>query len=236
VLAVLRAASPRIVFTRLVKEGTEVAKGTEVCAMGGPARGILEAERSALNLLARLSGVATRARLYARAVEGTGVTVRSTRKTTPGLRVLEHYAAAVGGVNPHRGGLREAVLAKENHFKASGMPLDRAIKAAWTKAPSGVFFAVEVETLGELCHALEAGVDLVLLDDFPLEQVRRAVEERNARGLGRHPLLEASGGITLENVRAFAETGIERVSVGDVTHGAGWLDLSLSLVDEPRGS
>jgi nicotinate-nucleotide pyrophosphorylase (carboxylating) len=230
VLAVLREASPRIVFTRLVKEGTPVAAGTEVCAMGGPARELLAAERSALNLLGRLSGIATYTRRFVRAVEGTGATVLHTRKTTPGLRALEVYAARLGGAHAHRHGLHEAVLAKENHYRASGLPFGECLKRARRQVPPGTFFGTEVETLGEFCMALESGVDLVLLDDFPLDQVRRAVQERDSRGLGRRPLLEVSGGLTLENVRAYAETGVERVSAGALTHGAPWLDVSLRIV------
>ncbi len=233
-LAVLREASQRIVFTRLVREGTEVEAGTEVAAVGGPAREILAAERSALNVLGRLSGVATMARRFVRAVEGTGATVHHTRKTTPGLRALEVYACRVGGVEPHREGLHDAVLAKENHFRAAGVPFAEALKRARGQVPPGTRFGTEVETLGEFCLALEAGVDLVLLDDFPLEQVRRAVAERDARGVGKHPLIEVSGGLTLENVRSYAETGVDRVSVGAVTHAAPWLDVSLKFATEPK--
>jgi nicotinate-nucleotide pyrophosphorylase (carboxylating) len=233
-LAVVREASARVVFTRLVKEGTEVEAGTEICALGGPARDILAAERSSLNLLGRLSGIATHALRFVRAVEGSGATVHHTRKTTPGLRELEVYAARVGGAKPHRIGLHEAVLAKENHFRASGLPFGEALKSARRQVTDATFFGTEVETFGEFCIALEAGVDLILMDDFPLEQVRRAVEERNARGLGKQPLLEVSGGLTLENVRAFAETGVERVSVGALTHSAPWLDVSLKVVPGPR--
>lgn len=235
-LAVLREASPRIVFTRLVKEGTEVEAGTEVCAMGGPAREILSAERAALNLLGRLSGVATLARRFVKAVEGTGAVVLHTRKTTPGLRALEVYAARVGGVEPHREGLHDAVLAKENHFRAAGVPFGEALRRARALTPPGTRFGTEVETLGEFCLALETGVDLVLLNDFPLDQVRRAVEERDARGLGKRPLIEVSGGLTLENVRSYAAAGVDRVSVGAVTHSAPWLDVSLKFVADPRAT
>lgn len=233
-LAVVREASTRVVFTRLVKEGTEVEAGTEICALGGPARDILALERAALNVLGRLSGIATHTRRFVRAIEGTGVTIHHTRKTTPGLRELEVYAARVGGARPHRLGLHEAVLAKENHFRASGLPFGEALKHARRQVTDATFFGTEVETLGEYCIALEAGVDLILLDDFPLEQVRRAVEEREARGLGKRPLLEVSGGLDLGNVRSFAETGVERLSVGSLTHSAPWLDVSLKVVPGPR--
>ncbi len=233
-LAVVREASSRVVFTRLVKEGTEVEAGTEVCALGGPARDILAAERAALNVLGSLSGIATFTRKFVRAVEGTGVTVHHTRKTTPGLRELEVYAARVGGALPHRAGLHEAVLAKENHFRASGLPFGDALRKARRQVTDDTFFGTEVETLGEFCIALEAGVDLILMDDFPLEQVRRAVEERDSRGLGKRPLLEHSGGVTLETVRSFAETGVDRISAGALTHSAPWLDVSLKIVPGPR--
>ena len=236
VLAVCRAANPRIVFTRIVKEGSEVQAGAEVCAMGGPARGILAAERSLLNLLGRLSGVATMTRRFVRALEGTGVAVLHTRKTTPGLREMEIYAARVGGAAPHRSGLHEALLAKENHFRAAGVPFAEALRRARREIPPGTTFGTEVETLGEFCMAMEAGVDLVLLDEFPLDQVRRAVEERDARGVGRRPLIEVSGGLDLENVRQYAEAGVDRVSVGAITHSAPWLDVSMRIVDEPRPS
>ncbi len=236
VLAILREASTRVVFTRLVKEGTEVRAGTEVCVMGGPARDILAVERSALNLLGRLSGIATLSKRFVGAVEGTGATIHHTRKTTPGLRALEIYDARVGGAQPHRIGLHEAVLAKENHYRAAGLPFEEVLRRARGQVGSDTFFGTEVETLGEYCIALEAGVDLILMDDFPLEQVRRAVEERGARGEARKPLLEVSGGITLENVRAFAGTGVDRVSVGALTHSAPWLDVSLKFVPGPRPS
>jgi nicotinate-nucleotide pyrophosphorylase (carboxylating) len=233
-LAIVREASSRVVFTRLVKEGSEVRAGTEVCALGGPARDILGVERSALNLLGRLSGVATQARRFVKAVEGTGAAILHTRKTTPGLRALEIYAARVGGAQPHRLGLGEAILAKENHYRAAGLPFDEALRRARRNALADTFFGTEVETLGEFCQALEAGVDLILMDDFPVEQVRRAVEERDSRGLGKRPLLEVSGGVTLENVRAYAETGVERLSAGALTHSAPWLDISLKFVPGPR--
>lgn len=233
--AVMRAVAPRIVFTRLVPEGSDVEAGREVAAVGGPARAVLAAERTALNLFGHLSGIATRTAAYVKAVEGTGVTVHPTRKTLPGLRALELYAVQVGGGRLHRRGLDDAVLAKENHYRATGLDFATALRKARAAVQPGVLFGTEVETLGELCLALEADVGLILLDDFPLEQVRRAVEERDARGLGRRPLLEATGGITLENAAAFAATGIERISVGALTHSAAWLDCSLKVTEAHGG-
>ncbi len=232
-LAVVRALSTRVTFTRLVAEGTRVEAGAPVAALRGPARAILAAERTLLNLLGRLSGVATLTRRFVDAVEGTGVTVHPTRKTTPGLRALELYAVGVGGGTPHRRGLDDAVLAKENHYRAAGLPFAEALRRAQERVPPGVAFGTEVESLGELCLALEAEVDLVLLDDFPVELVRRAVAERAVRGRGRVPLLEATGGITLENVRAYAGTGVERVSVGALTRGAPWLDMAMKIEEGP---
>ncbi len=236
VLAVLRAVSPRLAFTRLVPEGAEVAAGTEVAAVGGPARSLLAAERVALNLLGHMGGIATLTRAFVRAVEGTGVTVHPTRKTLPGLRAAAVYAVEVGGGHRHRSGLHEAILAKENHFRAAGVPFGEALRLARAAAPPGIPFGTEVETLGELCLALEAGADLILLDDFPVDQVRRAVEERNVRGKGPRPILEATGGITLESARAYAATGVERLSVGSLTHSAPWLDCSLKITEAHGGA
>ncbi len=236
VLATFREVSPRLVFTRMVEDGTAVRAGTDLCAVGGPARGIVEGERVALNVLGRLSGIATMTRQYVDAVAGTGVTIHHTRKTTPGLRFAELWAVRCGGGHPHRIGLHDAVLAKENHYRLSGLAMDRALRHAMESVPDGVHFGTEVETIGELCHALEAGVDLVLLDDFPPDQIRLAVEERDARGKGPDPQLEASGGITLENIREVAGTGVERISVGAITRSAPRMDVALDIVDQPRAT
>ncbi|HEX6208448.1 MAG TPA: carboxylating nicotinate-nucleotide diphosphorylase, partial [Actinomycetota bacterium] len=182
-------------------------------------------ERTALNFLGRLSGVATQAARFVEAVGGTGVVVRDTRKTTPGLRSLEKYAAALGGVTPHRAGLFDGILIKDNHVAAAG-GVAEAVRAAKASRPD-LRVECEVETPEEAEAAVGAGAEEVLLDNMPLEAMREAV----ARVAGR-ARLEASGGVTLENARAVAETGVDALSSGAITHGAPWLDLSLEVLED----
>jgi nicotinate-nucleotide pyrophosphorylase (carboxylating) len=195
----------------------------DVAAVAGPARAILAAERTALNLLGRLSGVATTTARYVRAVAGTGATILDTRKTTPGLRALEKAAVAAGGGRNHRMGLYDAVLIKENHVAIAGGIAEAVRRAAAT----GREVEVECRTPAEVADALAAGAARVLLDNMSPDELRAAVAARNAGAEG--VTLEASGGITLENVRAIAETGVDYISVGAVTHSAPALDLSLLL-------
>jgi nicotinate-nucleotide pyrophosphorylase (carboxylating) len=209
-------------FERLATQG-EWREGGEVARVEGPARAILAAERVALNLLGRLSGTATLTALYVRAVEGTGVRILDTRKTTPGLRALERSAVVAGGGASHRAGLYDAILVKENHAALAG-GVGEAARLAVAERAGAAFVEVEVETLEELDQALEAGVERVLLDNMGVEQLREAVDRTGARAE-----LEASGGITLENVREVAETGVDFISVGALTHSAPALDLSLLL-------
>ncbi|HEX6261931.1 MAG TPA: carboxylating nicotinate-nucleotide diphosphorylase, partial [Actinomycetota bacterium] len=185
----------------------------------------LAAERTALNFLGRLSGVATQAARFVEAVGGTGVVVRDTRKTTPGLRALEKYAAALGGVTPHRAGLFDGILIKDNHVAAAG-GVAAAVRAAKAARPD-LRVECEVETPEEAEAAVAAGAEEVLLDNMPLEAMREAV----ARVAGRAQL-EASGGVTLENARAVAETGVDALSSGAITHGGSWLDLSLEVLED----
>lgn len=221
---VFALADPRTAFTPLLPEGARVAEGMEVARVQGPLRGILAGERLALNLLQRLSGIATLTRAYVEALEGTGTQVLDTRKTTPGLRALEKYAVRVGGGRNHRFGLFDGILLKENHIRAAG-GVREAVRRAKAGAPHYLKVEVEVTDLKELEEALEAGADLVLLDNFPLETLREAVR----RAGGRVPL-EASGNMTLERARAAAEAGVDYVSVGALTHSAKALDLSLLVV------
>jgi nicotinate-nucleotide pyrophosphorylase (carboxylating) len=192
-----------------------------VARMTGSERAILTSERVALNFLGRLSGIATLTRSYADAVEGTGVAVLDTRKTTPGLRALEKYAVAAGGGRNHRFGLDDAVLIKDNHLRAAG-----SIAAAVTlmQAATDLPVEVECETLVQVGEALDAGVDAILLDNMPLDELRAAVALVDGRAR-----LEASGGVTLETIRAIAETGVDEISVGALTHSARSLDVSLEL-------
>jgi nicotinate-nucleotide pyrophosphorylase (carboxylating) len=193
----------------------------------GDAAAILHGERVALNFLGRLSGIATLTARYVRAVEGTGVRILDTRKTTPGMRALEKEAVRAGGGVNHRAGLHDAILVKENHAELAG-GVGEAARRALADAPAGVPVEVECATLGDVAAAIEAGVPRLLLDNMSPDELRRAAELVNGRAE-----LEASGGITLENVRAIAETGVDFISVGALTHSAPALDVSLLL--EPLG-
>jgi nicotinate-nucleotide pyrophosphorylase (carboxylating) len=220
--AVFRALDDDVRFEALVEEGAAVSDVPAVVArVTGSEQAILTGERVALNFLGRLSGIATLTRRYADAVSGTGAAVLDTRKTTPGLRVLEKHAVACGGGKNHRFGLDDAVLVKDNHLRAAGS-VARAVEhvRALTELP----VEVECETLDQVREALAAGVDAILLDNMTLDELRTAVAV--AGGKAR---LEASGGVTLDNIRSVAETGVDEISVGALTHSARSLDVSLEL-------
>ena len=219
---VFRQVDPELEFQALAPEG-EWREGGEVAAIQGAAGPILTAERTGLNFLGRLSGVATVTAHFVQAVEGTGTRILDTRKTTPGLRALEKRAVLHGGGVSHRGGLYDAILVKENHAQLAG-GITAAARAARAGAAEAAFVELEVENLEELGQALAAGVDRVLLDNMGLEAMREAVSRADGR-----VALEASGGITLETIRAVAETGVDYISVGALTHSAPALDLSLLL-------
>jgi nicotinate-nucleotide pyrophosphorylase (carboxylating) len=205
-----------------VDEGASIAPGTLLCRLSGPARAILTGERTALNFLQALSGTATAARSYVEAIAGTSTQILDTRKTLPGLRTAQKYATCVGGARNHRIGLFDAVLIKENHIAAAGS-ISAAIRAA--RSLRRVTIEVEVENLAELAEALAARPDMVLLDDFSLEDLRTAVALNRAHG--RPVKLEASGGIHLENVRTIALTGVDFISVGSITKHLRAIDLSM---------
>ncbi len=212
----------------LVVEGQwRDAVPAEVLLAGGPARALLVAERTALNFLAHLSGVATLTARFVEAIAGTGAAILDTRKTTPGLRGLEKAAVLAGGGRNHRIGLYDAILIKENHIALSG-GLAKAVHAARTAHPD---LAVEVEcrNLDEVAYALGTGADVLLLDNMDLASLRKAVELRDEEGGPSIPSLEASGGVTLETVRPIAETGVDSISVGALTHSAPALDLSMLI-------
>lgn len=209
-----------------VDDGGRVNQGDPVLGISGPLRSILAAERTALNFLARLSGIATLAGRYAEAVAGTGCRVADTRKTTPGWRTLEKYAVAMGGGMNHRRGLYDMVLIKENHIRAAG-GIAAAIKGARPGARrEGLEVEVEVTNEIELVEALGCGPDRVLLDNMTLDQLAAAVAIVR-RSSSPHPRIEASGGVTLDTVRDIASTGVDYVSVGALTHSAPALDFSL---------
>lgn len=209
------------------RDGQRVGAGTEVLRVRGSSHGILLAERVMLNLLQRLSGTATLTRRFVDAVAGTGARILDTRKTTPGLKILEKYAVRCGGGVNHRLNLGDGVLLKENHLAAVG-GVRAAVEGARRTAPNLVKIEVEVENLGQLKACLElADVDGVLLDNMPLEQLREAVALRDRSG--RRVFLEASGNLTLDRARAVAETGVDFLSVGALTHSAPAVDLSLRM-------
>jgi nicotinate-nucleotide pyrophosphorylase (carboxylating) len=199
----------------------------EVAVMAGPARALLSAERTALNFLGHLSGVATLTAEYVEAVAGTGARILDTRKTTPGLRVLEKAAVAAGGGRNHRMGLFDAFLIKENHIAAAG-GVAKAIYAARTARPE-LPIEIEVQNLDETAYALGTGADILLLDNMDPPTMRAAVELRDANDGERRAKLEASGGVNLATVREIAETGVDFISIGALTHSAPSLDFSMLL-------
>src|SRR5918996_1614139 len=209
-------------------DGDIVAPGTVLARLSGSLRSILTAERTALNILGRLSGIATITHLYVEAVSGTPVQVVDTRKTTPGLRLFEKYAVRVGGGRNHRFGLDDGVLIKDNHIGAAGGVFE-AVRRARDAVPHGLRVEVEVTDLPQLDEAISAGAGAVLLDNMSPEQVAGAVSRAGGKAV-----LEASGGITLENIRAYAETGVDLISVGALTHSARSADLSLEVERSDR--
>ncbi|MBN7795405.1 carboxylating nicotinate-nucleotide diphosphorylase [Parahaliea mediterranea] len=220
--AVFEAVDPAIVLDWRRDDGDAIAAGERLFSFRGPARGLLTAERSALNFLQLLSGTATVCRRYADRVEGTGVRLLDTRKTIPGLRIAQKYAVACGGCHNHRIGLYDAFLIKENHINACG-GIAGAVAAARDLAP-GKPVEVEVESLDELDQALAAGCDRVMLDNFSLEDMREAV----GRTRGRVEL-EASGNITDTTLKPVADTGVDFISIGALTKDCKALDLSMRL-------
>ncbi len=206
------------------EDGTRIGAGGTVLALTGHARGMLSAERTALNYLQRLSGIATVTRRFVDAVQGTGVRILDTRKTTPGWRTLEKYAVRAGGGTNHRFDLRSGVLIKDNHLAAIGGDIALAVLRARQLAMPGTPVQVECDTLVQVEAAVAAGADGVLLDNMTLDTLRQAVGLCEGR-----VITEASGGVTLDTVRAIAETGVQRISVGALTHSAPALDLGLDF-------
>jgi nicotinate-nucleotide pyrophosphorylase (carboxylating) len=224
---VFRRVDPGLVVEVAATDGTEVLEETPILRIRGGLRSILTAERVALNFLGRLSGIATITRRFVKAVSGTGAQVLDTRKTTPGWRLLEKAAVLAGGGRNHRVGLHDMVLVKDNHIVAAG-GIRRAVEGVRRANREGLPVEVEVGTLEELEETLLLGVQRILLDNMRLETMRAAVARTRAVGRNR-PLLEASGNMTLGRVRAVAETGVDFISVGALTHSAPSADLSLRV-------
>ncbi|HPA96347.1 MAG: carboxylating nicotinate-nucleotide diphosphorylase [Thermoanaerobaculia bacterium] len=226
-LAVFPLLSPAVGSEALVSDGDDVAAGATLATLAGPARALLTGERTALNLLGRLSGIATAARDLGAQLAGTRARLAGTRKTTPGLRALEKHALVCGGATPHRAGLHDAVLIKDNHLAVAG-GVGEAVRRARAGVGHLVKIEVEVDDLDQLREALAAGADVILLDNMPPALLREAV----AIAGGRVPL-EASGGVRPETIRAIAESGVDLISVGWLTHSAPALDVALDFEPSP---
>jgi nicotinate-nucleotide pyrophosphorylase (carboxylating) len=217
--AAFKALDPEMRFVRAVQDGERVERGGTIATLAGKTRALLTGERTALNFLGRLGGIATLTAAYVKAVEGTGARIACTRKTTPGLRALEKYAVRAGGGVNHRFGLYDAVLVKDNHIAAAG-GITQALERLPTR--NGHVVKVEVDTLDQLREALTFPIDAVLLDNMGVETLRQAVKLVAGR-----VTVEASGGVTLETVREIASTGVDLISVGALTHSPRNLDSSL---------
>ncbi|MHB1128195.1 MAG: carboxylating nicotinate-nucleotide diphosphorylase [Bacillota bacterium] len=221
--AVFRCLSPDVNFTSMATDGHQVLTGMELARVMGPAGMVLGGERVALNFMQRMSGIATRTANYMKALEGFPTRLLDTRKTTPGLRFLEKYAVRMGGGLNHRFGLYDAVMIKDNHIRAAGS-ITRAVDMVRQNLSPVVKVEVEAETLEQVGEALAMGVDIIMLDNMSTDKMRRAVARIDGRAL-----VEASGGITLERVREVAGTGVDFISVGELTHTIKSLDISMEI-------
>jgi len=222
---VFAALNPRLRFEPTASDGARVQAGQRLATISGPLRTLLTGERTALNFLQHLSGIATLTRRFVDAVDRLPCQLLDTRKTTPGWRLLEKYAVRCGGGHNHRLGLFDGVLIKDNHLAARKASLADVLRDARANAKPGIPVEVEVDTLEQLDQAFSCGPDIVLLDNMTPDLLREAVRRRNAAA--PKVLLEASGGVTLATVRAIAETGVDRISVGALTHSAPALDIAL---------
>lgn len=223
---VFRAADPAVRFETLAEEGSRAKKSAVLARVAGKTRTLLLCERVALNVLQRLSGIATLTNAFVRKVRGTGAKILDTRKTTPGMRFMEKYAVRAGGGRNHRFGLSDGILIKDNHIEAVG-----SVKKAVELAREGRHLSrieVEAETLKEFKEALQSGADVIMLDNMSVKDIGEAV-----RLSGGRALIEVSGGVSLENAREIAETGVDFISVGALTHSAPAVDISMKLVSGP---
>ncbi|QGQ99921.1 carboxylating nicotinate-nucleotide diphosphorylase [Paenibacillus psychroresistens] len=227
--AVFGVVDPGLKFTAKVQEGSFVEKGTIIAEVQGNTRSILLGERLALNLMQRLSGIATRTHQYVDAIKDYKVRLVDTRKTTPGHRLLEKYAVRVGGGHNHRFGLYDAVMIKDNHIKGSG-GIAIAIEAARNSIPHTMKIEIEVESFEQLHEALNAGPDIIMLDNMLPEDMRQAVDI--IKNKAPHILVEASGTVTLETIQAIAASGVDIISVGRLTYSVHALDISLDLNEQ----
>lgn len=225
--AAFAQVDPRVDVRVELADGRAFDAGARLAVVEGPARAVLTAERVALNFAQRMSGVATLTARYVAAIEGTGARIVDTRKTTPGLRAFERHAVVAGGGRNHRNGLSDAIMLKDNHLAVlsrGGRALPEALRALRERVGHMVRIEVEVDRLDQIADVLEGGADVIMLDNFSLEDLRLGV-----RAVGGRAVVEASGGVRLETVRAIAETGVDVISVGALTHSAAALDLGLDI-------
>jgi len=225
--AVFKKVDPQLKVNFLVSDGTKVKPGTIIAEVEGKVRSILKAERTALNFLCRLSGIATETAKYVSAISGLPCIILDTRKTAPGMRLMDKYAVRMGGGKNHRFHLGDGILIKDNHWfalRSAGLSLKQAIERARSQAHHLLKLEVEVKDEEEAKEALQAGADILLLDNMSIEEMKRVVEIAKGKAL-----LEASGGITLDNIREVAETGVDFISIGSLTHSPKALDISLEL-------
>ncbi len=218
---------PFLKFSTLIHDGNKVKTGDIVATVEGDVPGILKGERTALNFLQHLSGIATQTALYVKETEGLPVKILDTRKTVPGLRILEKYAVSIGGGLNHRLNLGDMVLIKDNHIailRRQGLSIGDIVQQARDKTPQDIKIEIETTSPVDALEAAEAGADVVMLDNMSLEQMRQAVSLLNHKAI-----VEASGGVNLKTIRAIAETGVDWISVGALTHSAGALDISMKL-------
>jgi len=218
---------PFLKFSELIHDGVTVKPADIVATVEGDVPGILKGERTALNFLQHLSGIATQTSLYVAAVQGLPVKILDTRKTVPGLRILEKYAVSMGGGINHRLNLGDMVLIKDNHIailRRQGLSIGDIVRQARNKTPQNIKIEIETTTTHDALEAAEAGADVVMLDNMGLEEMRQAVTL-----IGHKAIVEASGGVNLDTIRAIAETGVDWISVGALTHSAGALDISMKL-------
>jgi nicotinate-nucleotide pyrophosphorylase (carboxylating) len=225
---VFKSIDPFLNFVTLINDGSEVKPGDVIAAVEGNVPGILKGERTALNFLQHMSGIATLTAAYAGAVSGLPARILDTRKTVPGLRILEKYAVSAGGGTNHRLNLSDMVLIKDNHIailRRQGLGIDDIVRKAKDKTPRHIKIEIETTSAEDARDAALAGADVVMLDNMGIDEMRRAVAL-----IGHKAIVEASGGVKLDNVRAIAETGVDWISVGALTHSAGALDISLELI------
>ena len=231
-MAVFRRLDASLNTQILLSDGSELSPGDDIARVDGPAGGILRAERVGLNFLQRMSGIASETNRYVRAIEGSKARIVDTRKTVPGLRYLDKYAVRMGGGYNHRLNLADGILIKDNHIEAlrsRELGLKEVIQLALSRASHTIKVEVEVETLEGVREAVDAGAHIIMLDNMPVEMMRQAMDI-----IAERAVVEASGGITMENVRAVAGTGVDLISIGGLTHSPTALDISLDLEFPPE--